>query len=151
MWNLGMANIAEAGEVDFMNIMKVKLPSNLCRDSDFLVPANQYQMIIPGSVLYVTSLWLIKFALVLFYKKLAAPGSGLQIAYNVTLGVLAVTWLVIFFDIIFQCFPNDKRWSTDPSCTYIAFQHRRNAGQRGGAAFPDANKSQTSAAQKPRT
>ena len=74
------------------------------------------QMIVPGSVLYVSSLWSIKFALVLFYKKLAAPGSKMQIAYNFALAGLAVTFTTIFFDILFQCFPYDKRWSHDPAC-----------------------------------
>ena len=77
------------------------------------------QMIVPGSVLYVSSLWSIKFALVLFYKKLAAPGSKMQIAYNFALAGLAVTFTTIFFDILFQCFPYDKRWSHDPACESI--------------------------------
>ncbi|KAH0378992.1 hypothetical protein KCU92_g8403, partial [Aureobasidium melanogenum] len=93
MWNLGMANMADASQEDFIGIMK---------------------MIVPGSVLYVSSLWCIKVALVLFYKKLAAPGSRMQIAYNVALGGLAVTFTTIFFDILFQCYPYDKRWSHDP-------------------------------------
>src|SRR6478735_934164 len=71
-------------------------------------------MIVPGSILYVTSLWSIKIALVLFYKRLAAPGTKLQTIYNVTLGLLLCFWAAIFFDIIFQCFPHDKRWSQDP-------------------------------------
>ncbi|KAH8593824.1 hypothetical protein B0O99DRAFT_713211 [Bisporella sp. PMI_857] len=94
MWNLGMANIGGASRGEFIQIMK---------------------MIVPGSTLYVTSLWSIKIALVIFYKKLAAPGSKLQIVYNVALGGLVATFLVIFFDILFQCFPYDKRWSQDPS------------------------------------
>ncbi|KAJ4138720.1 hypothetical protein NW768_002580 [Fusarium equiseti] len=72
------------------------------------------QMIIPGSILYVTSLWSIKIALVLFYKRLAAPGTKLQTIYNITLGLLLCFWAAIFFHIIFQCFPHDKRWSHDP-------------------------------------
>ncbi|KAI1344847.1 hypothetical protein F5Y15DRAFT_7277 [Xylariaceae sp. FL0016] len=93
MWNRGMADMANASQADFVAIMK---------------------MIVPGSVLYVTSLWAIKVALVLFYKTLAAPGTKLQTVYNYTLGFLAVAFLVIFFDILFQCFPYDKRWSSDP-------------------------------------
>jgi hypothetical protein len=73
------------------------------------------KMIVPGSILYVSSLWSIKFALVLFYKKLAAPGSKMQIAYNFALAGLAVTYTTIFFDILFQCYPYDKRWSKDPT------------------------------------
>jgi hypothetical protein len=76
-------------------------------------------MIVPGSILYVTSLWAVKLALTLLYKKIAPRGSKLQIVYNVILGVLAVTWLVLFFDIIFQCFPHDKRWSSDPNCELL--------------------------------
>ncbi|RFN45076.1 hypothetical protein FIE12Z_10694 [Fusarium flagelliforme] len=94
MWNLGMANIGGATPEQFKGMM---------------------QMIIPGSVLYVTSLWSIKIALVLFYKRLAAPGTKLQTIYNVTLGLLLCFWAAIFFDIIFQCFPHDKRWSQDPT------------------------------------
>ncbi|KAI1261628.1 hypothetical protein F5Y18DRAFT_440267 [Xylariaceae sp. FL1019] len=94
MWNKGVAEMGNASPADLMEIMR---------------------MIIPGSTLYVTSLWSIKVALVLFYKKLAPRGLNLQMIYNATLGFLAVTWLVIFFDIIFQCFPNNKRWSQDPN------------------------------------
>jgi len=93
-WNLGLGNIGEATQQEFIGIMK---------------------MIVPGSVLYVSSLWSIKFALVLFYKKLAAPGSKMQVAYNFALAGLAVTYTTIFFDILFQCYPYDKRWSKDPS------------------------------------
>ena len=74
------------------------------------------EMIIPGSTLYVSSLWAIKFALVFFYKSLAAPGSRLVLVYNFTLAGLVVTYLVIFFDIIFQCYPHNKRWSNNPNC-----------------------------------
>ncbi|KAM0193822.1 hypothetical protein ACHAPI_007478 [Fusarium lateritium] len=94
MWNLGMANIPGASPEQFKKLM---------------------QMIVPGSVLYVTSLWAIKIALVLFYKRLAAPGTKLQLIYNITLGLLVAFWTAIFFHIIFQCFPHDKRWSQDPA------------------------------------
>ncbi|OBS22804.1 hypothetical protein FPOA_09130 [Fusarium poae] len=94
MWNLGMANIPGATPEQFKGMM---------------------QMIVPGSILYVTSLWAIKIALVLFYKRLAAPGTRLQTIYNVTLGFLICFWAAIFFHIIFQCFPHDKRWSQDPN------------------------------------
>ncbi|KAM0342605.1 hypothetical protein ACHAPU_009462 [Fusarium lateritium] len=94
MWNLGMANMAAAPPGNFKKLM---------------------QMIVPGSILYVTSLWAIKIALVLFYKRLAAPGTKLQLIYNITLGLLVAFWTAIFFDIIFQCFPHDKRWSQDPN------------------------------------
>ncbi|KAF6836464.1 hypothetical protein CMUS01_05407 [Colletotrichum musicola] len=93
MWNLGMAEIPTATREEFIQIM---------------------QMIVPGSILYVTSLWAIKIALVLFYKRIAAPGSKLQLVYNVALGLLVASWATIFFHIIFQCYPHDKRWSQDP-------------------------------------
>jgi hypothetical protein len=93
-WNLGLGNIGGTSQEQFIGIMK---------------------MIVPGSILYVSSLWCIKFALVLFYKKLAAPGSKMQVAYNFALAGLAVTYTTIFFDILFQCYPYDKRWSHDPS------------------------------------
>jgi hypothetical protein len=95
MWNLGLNDMSKVTPGKFKQIM---------------------QMIVPGSTLYVTSLWAIKFALVVFYKSLAARGSRLVLVYNITLAGLAVTYLVIFFDIIFQCFPHDKRWSQDPKC-----------------------------------
>ncbi|KAH3934230.1 hypothetical protein HBH98_041040 [Parastagonospora nodorum] len=94
MWNLGLGDPSKATPEQFKGIM---------------------QMIIPGSTLYVSSLWAIKFALVFFYKSLAAPGSRLVIIYNVALAGLAVTYLIIFFDIMFQCYPHDKRWSMDPN------------------------------------
>ncbi|KAJ8109134.1 hypothetical protein OPT61_g7678 [Boeremia exigua] len=92
MWNLGLGNMANASPDEFKGIM---------------------QMIVPGSTLYVASLWAVKLALVLFYKRLAVPGSRLVTIYNVAIGGLVVTFLVIFFDILFQCYPYDKRWSTD--------------------------------------
>ncbi|KAJ4983122.1 hypothetical protein SVAN01_11386 [Stagonosporopsis vannaccii] len=94
MWNLGLGDMATVSQENFKGIM---------------------QMIVPGSVLYVASLWAVKFALVLFYKRLAAPGSKLITVYNIALGGLLVTFLIIFFDILFQCYPYDKRWSTDPA------------------------------------
>ncbi|KAL3292425.1 integral membrane protein PTH11 [Colletotrichum asianum] len=94
MWNLGMAEISKATREEFIQIM---------------------QMIVPGSILYVTSLWAIKVALVIFYKRIAAPASRLQIVYNVAIGLLLASWATIFFHIIFQCYPHDKRWSMDPN------------------------------------
>ncbi|KAJ4373478.1 hypothetical protein N0V86_007618 [Didymella sp. IMI 355093] len=94
MWNLGLGNMAAVTPENFKGIM---------------------QMIVPGSVLYVASLWAVKFALVLFYKRLAVPGSRLVTIYMVALGGLVVTFLIIFFDILFQCYPYDKRWSVDPN------------------------------------
>ncbi|KAH7419711.1 hypothetical protein BKA64DRAFT_737854 [Cadophora sp. MPI-SDFR-AT-0126] len=93
MWNLGMAAPQNASRSEFVSIM---------------------QMIIPGSIAYVTSLWAIKVALVIFYKRIAAR-TRLQTVYNVVLGGLAVTWAVIFFDIIFQCYPINRKWTTDPN------------------------------------
>ncbi|KAJ4352924.1 hypothetical protein N0V95_003834 [Ascochyta clinopodiicola] len=93
MWNLGLGDMATVTPDNFKGIM---------------------QMIVPGSILYVASLWAVKFALVLFYKRLAAPGSRLITIYNLALAGLTVTFLVIFFDILFQCYPYDKRWSNDP-------------------------------------
>ncbi|KAJ5512059.1 hypothetical protein N7463_001611, partial [Penicillium fimorum] len=70
---------------------------------------NMMKMIIPGSTLYVTSLWLIKASMVIFYKRLA-DRTRYQIVYNVTLGLLAATWLVLFFDIVFKCYPVQRLW-----------------------------------------
>jgi hypothetical protein len=95
MWNLGLGDMSTVSPENFKDIM---------------------QMIVPGSVLYVSSLWSIKFALVFFYKSLTIPGSRLSMVYNAALAGLVVTYLIIFFDIIFQCFPHDKRWSQDPNC-----------------------------------
>jgi|SRR5690242_5876894 len=102
MWNLGLGDMATISQENFKGIM---------------------QMIVPGSILYVSSLWAVKFALVLFYKRLAAPGSKLITIYNVALGGLLVTFLIIFFDILFQCYPYDKRWSTDPACKFRPKAH----------------------------
>jgi hypothetical protein len=95
MWNLGLGDISTVTPENFKGIM---------------------QMIIPGSILYVSSLWSIKFALVFFYKSLTIPGSRLFMVYNIALAGLVVTYLIIFFDVIFQCFPHNKRWSEDPDC-----------------------------------
>lgn len=97
MWDLGLGDMTSVSQGELKGIM---------------------QMIVPGSILYVASLWAVKFALVLFYKRLAAPGSRLIVIYNIVLAGLVVTFLVIFFDILFQCYPYDKRWSTDPDCRY---------------------------------
>jgi hypothetical protein len=97
MWNLGLGDMSKVTDDELKGIM---------------------QMIVPGSVLYVASLWAVKFALVLFYKRLAAPGSTLITVYNTALAGLVVTFLVIFFDILFQCYPYDKRWSKDPACMF---------------------------------
>lgn len=94
MWNLGLGDMSKVTPENFKGIM---------------------QMIIPGSTLYVSSLWAIKFALVFFYKGLAAQGSRLILVYNVALAGLATTYLIIFFHIMFQCYPHDKRWSHDPN------------------------------------
>ncbi len=106
MWNLGLGDMPNVSPENVRGIM---------------------QMIVPGSTLYVSSLWAVKFALVLFYKRLAAPGSRLVTIYNVAIGGLVVTFLVIFFDIVFQCYPHDKRWSTDPDCRYSASDQRTSA------------------------
>ncbi|KAL1592855.1 hypothetical protein SLS60_011272 [Paraconiothyrium brasiliense] len=95
MWNLGLGDMSTVTPEKLKGIM---------------------QMIVPGSILYVSSLWAVKFALVIFYKRIAVPGSRLILLYNIALGGLAVTFLVIFFDILFQCYPYDKRWSSDPNC-----------------------------------
>ncbi|KAF8857378.1 hypothetical protein BDZ45DRAFT_705240 [Acephala macrosclerotiorum] len=93
MWNEGMASIRTAGRENFVHIL---------------------QMIVPGSILYVTSLWAIKVALVIFYKRIASR-TTLQTIYNIVLVALGVTWTIIFFDIIFQCYPIDRKWTTDTS------------------------------------
>lgn len=81
------------------------------------------QMIIPGSTLYVTSLWLIKSSMVIFYKRLA-DRTRYQIVYNITLGILGATWLVLFFDIIFKCYPPKRQWEgiTNPESEKISIE-----------------------------
>ncbi|UNI19287.1 hypothetical protein JDV02_005480 [Purpureocillium takamizusanense] len=94
MWSHGMAELPRTSQDNVIKIMK---------------------MIVPGSIVYVSSIWAIKIAMVLFYKRLAAPKSTLQLVYNVALGLLVLFWGVITLHIIFQCFPHDKRWSKDPA------------------------------------
>jgi hypothetical protein len=55
--------------------------------------------------------------MVIFYKRLA-DRTRYQIVYNITLGILAATWLVLFFDIIFKCYPPQRQWEglTNPEC-----------------------------------
>ncbi|KAE8151689.1 hypothetical protein BDV25DRAFT_138612 [Aspergillus avenaceus] len=91
MFNWGMTEMATASKSDMINMMK---------------------MIIPGSTLYVTSLWLIKASMVCFYKRLA-DRTHYQRIYNIVLSLLAATWLAIFFNIIFKCFPVDRIWDMD--------------------------------------
>lgn len=116
MWNLGLGDMSSPN-VDVKGIM---------------------QMIVPGSVLYVTSLWAVKFALVLFYKRLAAPGSKLITVYNIALGGLLVTYLIIFFDILFQCYPYDKRWSADPNCKCLSKRHHTLVNYQADQCDPKA-------------
>lgn len=73
---------------------------------------NIMQMIIPGSIIYITSLWLIKAAMIIFYKRLA-DRTRYQTIYNIALGLLAATWATIFFHIIFKCYPPDRLWDLD--------------------------------------
>ncbi|KAF7591557.1 hypothetical protein BBP40_001437 [Aspergillus hancockii] len=91
MFNWGMTDMGHATKQDMINMMK---------------------MIIPGSTLYVTSLWLIKAGMVCFYKRLA-DRTHYQRIYNIALTLLAATWLAIFFNIIFKCFPVDRIWDID--------------------------------------
>ncbi|OJD32994.1 uncharacterized protein BKCO1_3400098 [Diplodia corticola] len=96
MWNIGLKNMAEVTPEHFVEMMK---------------------LIYPGSTFYTLSLWLIKAGLVVFYKRLAGNGTDkrLQKIYNATLVWLVVSWLAIFFDTIFRCYPLSRTWSLDPS------------------------------------
>ncbi|KAB2578207.1 hypothetical protein DBV05_g3168 [Lasiodiplodia theobromae] len=95
MWNIGLKNMAEVTPEHFVEMMK---------------------LIYPGSIFYTLSLWLIKAGLVIFYKRLAGHTyKYLQKLYNATLIWLVVSWLAIFFDTIFRCYPLDRTWSQDPS------------------------------------
>ncbi|KAL6171401.1 hypothetical protein ACJQWK_02420 [Exserohilum turcicum] len=71
--------------------------------------------IVPGTTIYVTTLWCIKFALVFFYRALAAPGSHMVIVYNAALVGLAITYIILFFHIMFHCYPQSRRWNLDPN------------------------------------
>ncbi|KAL4818894.1 hypothetical protein BDW67DRAFT_194410 [Aspergillus spinulosporus] len=95
MFNQGMSDMAHASTENAIRMMK---------------------MIIPGSTLYVTSLWLIKASMVIFYKRLA-DRTKYQTIYNITLAVLGATWLVLFLDIVLKCYPPNRQWKglTDPT------------------------------------
>ncbi|KAK8187165.1 hypothetical protein HDK77DRAFT_280131 [Phyllosticta capitalensis] len=93
MWNIGMAEPEKSSLADFVETQK---------------------LIYPGSLFYTLSLWLIKAALVIFYKRLAGTTyQYLQKLYNATLVWLAVSWLVIFFDTIFRCYPISRSWTRE--------------------------------------
>ncbi|GAB1200669.1 hypothetical protein APSETT444_010044 [Aspergillus pseudonomiae] len=49
---------------------------------------------------------------VCFYKRLA-DRTHYQRIYNIILALLAATWLTIFLNIIFKCFPVDRIWDLD--------------------------------------
>ncbi|KAL4743802.1 hypothetical protein BDV11DRAFT_60615 [Aspergillus similis] len=95
MFNQGMSDMAHASTENAIRMMK---------------------MIIPGSTLYVTSLWLIKASMVIFYKRLA-DRTKYQTIYNITLAILGATWLVLFLDIVLKCYPPNRQWKglTDPT------------------------------------
>ncbi|EAA57806.1 hypothetical protein AN5943.2 [Aspergillus nidulans FGSC A4] len=99
----GMSDMAHASTENAIRMMK-RLRTALL------------QMIIPGSTLYVTSLWLIKASMVIFYKRLA-DRTKYQTIYNITLAVLGATWLVLFLDIVLKCYPPNRQWKglTDPT------------------------------------
>ncbi|KAL5340253.1 hypothetical protein BJX70DRAFT_128170 [Aspergillus crustosus] len=84
---------------------------------------SQMKLILPGSTLYVTSVWLIKASMVLFYKRLA-DRTRYQTVYNITLAVLGATWLVLFFDIVFKRYPPKRQWEsiTNPDLACDATQ-----------------------------
>ncbi|KAL1625751.1 hypothetical protein SLS54_003223 [Diplodia seriata] len=95
MWNIGLKNMAEVTPEHFVEMMK---------------------LIYPGSIFYTLSLWLIKAGLVVFYKRLAGKTYRyLQKLYNATLIWLVVSWLAIFLDTLFRCYPFDRTWSQDPN------------------------------------
>ncbi|EKG18822.1 hypothetical protein MPH_03838 [Macrophomina phaseolina MS6] len=94
MWNIGLKNMAAITPEHFVEMMK---------------------LIYPGSIFYTLSLWLIKAGLVIFYKRLSGHTYRyLQKLYNATLVWLVISWLVIFFDTIFRCYPLRRTWSQDP-------------------------------------
>lgn len=66
------------------------------------------KMIVPGSILYVSSLWAVKVAMVLFYKRLAAPKSTLQLIYNVALGLLVLFGASLHCTSSFSAFPTTR-------------------------------------------
>ncbi|KAK7545009.1 uncharacterized protein J3D65DRAFT_46371 [Phyllosticta citribraziliensis] len=93
IWVIGMAEPQRASPAGFIEMQK---------------------LIYPGSLFYTLSLWLIKAALVIFYKRLAGTTYPyLQKLYNATLVWLAVSWLVILFDTIFRCYPLSRSWSRE--------------------------------------
>ncbi|KAK7510343.1 hypothetical protein IWZ03DRAFT_75852 [Phyllosticta citriasiana] len=106
MWVIGMAEPQRASEADFIETQK---------------------LIYPGSLFYTLSLWLIKAALVIFYKRLAGTTyQYLQKLYNATLVWLVISWLVIFFDTVFRCYPISRSWAREgntcpPSAGQINF------------------------------
>jgi hypothetical protein len=65
--------------------LRPHLPGNL-RDDDLYDPADRFKMIVPGSILYVTSLWAIKVALVrlrfLELQTVAYPPRGYLLQAN---------------------------------------------------------------------
>ncbi|KAJ5793392.1 uncharacterized protein N7503_009370 [Penicillium pulvis] len=67
------------------------------------------QMIIRGSMLYITSLWLIKAGMVTLYKRLG-DRTRYENVYNITLGILAATWLVLISSNNLICYPVRRRW-----------------------------------------
>ncbi|KAL4938069.1 hypothetical protein BDV06DRAFT_232128 [Aspergillus oleicola] len=102
MFNLGMTTPAEMTQEQTINMIK---------------------MIIPGSTLYVTSLWLIKASMVIFYKRLA-DRTRYQTLYNITLVVLAAMWLALFFDIILKCYPPSRQWESVLDATLTCPQNQ---------------------------
>lgn len=92
-------------------------------------------MIVPGSILYVSSLWAIKFSLVscplflrsetgaeevlmpkkvIFYKRLAARTTT-QLVYTATMVFLVVTWIGLSLFAVFECWPISRKWTEDPA------------------------------------
>ncbi|GKZ39511.1 hypothetical protein AbraIFM66950_000458 [Aspergillus brasiliensis] len=115
MFTQGMSEMAKTTTAEKINMQKVSTRSGSAPQASTPSPVADSillaQLIIPGSTLYVTSLWLIKASMVLFYKRLA-DRTKYQTIYNITLGVLAAAWLVLFFDIVFKCYPPSRQWKS---------------------------------------
>ncbi|KAL1645716.1 hypothetical protein SLS58_003600 [Diplodia intermedia] len=74
-----------------------------------------------GHLTYVSTIWTLKLCMLLFFRRLTR-GLAAEKFVKPAIGVVAVTWLVEFFTVLFSCHPVQNNWAIYPDpgklCTH---------------------------------
>ncbi|KAL1625790.1 hypothetical protein SLS54_003262 [Diplodia seriata] len=74
-----------------------------------------------GHLTYVSTIWTLKLCMLLFFQRLTR-GLAAEKFVKPAIGVVAVTWLVEFFTVLFSCHPVQNNWAIYPDpgklCTH---------------------------------